>query len=309
MTVETMRAVRFDDFGGIEVLRIAEVERPVPGPGQVLVKVVAAGINPGEAAVRLGVFRDVWPSTFPSGQGSDLAGVVVATGGGVEAFVAGDEVLGFTDNRASHAEYVVVQASDLVRRPPEVSWEQAGSLYVAGTTAVAEVRAVGLRSGDTVVIAGAAGGVGTIATQLAVEAGATVIGLASERNHQWLRDHGAVPITYGEGVAARIKAAAGHVDAFIDNFGSGYVDLAIELGVSPDRIDTIIDVAAVERYGVKNEGSAAAATAEVLAELTELIRTGRLEIPIAATYPLDRVQDAYRDLEQRHTRGKIVLKP
>ncbi len=203
----------------------------------------------------------------------------------------------------------MVEASNLVRRPSEVSWEQAGSLYVAGTTAVAEVRAVGLRAGDTVVIAGAAGGVGTIATQLAVEAGATVIGLASEPNHQWLRDHGAVPIAYGEGAAARIKAAAGHVDAFIDNFGGGYVEMAIELGVSPDRIDTIIDVAAAERYGVKNEGSAMAATADVLAELTELIRTGRLEVPIATTYPLDRVQDAYRELEQRHTRGKIVLKP
>ncbi|MEU8356586.1 NADP-dependent oxidoreductase [Nonomuraea sp. NPDC048882] len=309
MTVETMRAVRFDDYGGIEVLRIVEVERPAPGPGQVLVKVVAAGINPGEAAIRSGALRDIWPATFPSGQGSDLAGVVVATGDGVADFAAGDEVLGFTDNRASHAEYVVVEASNLVRRPSEVSWEQAGSLYVAGTTAVAEVRAVGLRAGDTVVIAGAAGGVGTIATQLAVEAGATVIGLASEPNHQWLRDHGAVPIAYGEGAAARIKAAAGHVDAFIDNFGGGYVEMAIELGVSPDRIDTIIDVAAAERYGVKNEGSAMAATADVLAELTELIRTGRLEVPIAATYPLDRVQDAYRELEQRHTRGKIVLKP
>ncbi|MBB5773444.1 NADP-dependent oxidoreductase [Nonomuraea jabiensis] len=309
MAAETMRAVRFDGYGGIEVLRVAEVERPVPGPGQVLVKVVAAAINPGEAAIRLGVLHDRWPATFPSGQGSDLAGVVLEVGDGVEGFAAGDEVFGFTDNRASHAEYVVTEAADLLRRPPEVPWEQAASLHVAGTTAYGEIRAVGLRPGDTVVIAGAAGGVGTIATQLAVNAGATVIGLASEPNHQWLREHGAVPIAYGEGVAERIKAAAGHVDAFIDNFGGGYVDLALELGVSVERINTIIDLAAVERHGVKFEGNAAGATVEVLAELAELVRTGRLEVPIAATYPLDRVQDAFRELEKRHTRGKIVLKP
>ncbi|GAA3205146.1 NADP-dependent oxidoreductase [Nonomuraea helvata] len=309
MATETMRAVRFDGYGGIEVLRVAEVERPVPGPGQVLVKVVAASINPGEAMIRMGVLHDRWPATFPSGQGSDLAGVVLTVGDGVEGFAAGDEVFGFTDNRASHAEYVVVEAAALVRRPPEVPWEQAASLHVAGSTAYGETRAVGLRPGDTVVIAGAAGGVGTIATQLAVNAGATVVGLASEPNHQWLRDHGAIPIAYGEGVAERIKAAAGHVDAFIDNFGGGYVELALELGVDTDRINTIIDFAAVERYGVKSEGNTAAATVEVLAELADLIRTGRLEVPIAATYPLDRVQDAFRELEKRHTRGKIVLKP
>ncbi|TMR30946.1 NADP-dependent oxidoreductase [Nonomuraea zeae] len=304
-----MRAVRFDAYGGIEVLRVAEVERPAPGPGQVLVKVVAAAINPGEAAIRLGVLHDRWPATFPSGQGSDLAGVVIATGDGVEGFAAGDEVFGFTHNRASHAEYVVVEAAALVRRPPEVPWEQAASLHVAGTTAYAEVRAVGLRPGDTVVIAGAAGGVGTIATQLAVAAGATVIGLASEPNHRWLREHGAVPVAYGAGVAERIKAAAGHVDAFIDNFGGGYVELALELGVRPDRINTVIDFAAVERHGVKFDGNAEGATTEVLAELAGLVGAGRLEIPIAAAYPLDRVQDAFRELEQRHTRGKIVLRP
>jgi NADPH:quinone reductase-like Zn-dependent oxidoreductase len=145
----------------------------------------------------------------------------VVAGGDPGAFAAGAEVFGFTDNRASHAEYVVVEAGDLVSRPPEVPWEQAGSLYVAGLTTYKEVRAIGPRPGDTVVIAGAAGGVGTIAVQLAAGAGATVIGLASEPNHRWLRDHGAVPIAYGAGVAERIKAAAGGADAFIDNFGGG----------------------------------------------------------------------------------------
>lgn len=305
------KAVRFQQYGGIEVLQVVDVERPVPGPGQVLVRVVAASINPGEAAIRMGVLHDRWPATFPSGQGSDLAGVVEEIGEGVEGFAAGDEVIGFTDSRASHAEFVLVPAENLTHRPAGVPWEQAGSLFVAGTTAYATVRAVGAGAGDTVVISGAAGGVGSLAVQLARNSGATVIGLASEANHQWLADHGAIAVAYGEGVEDRIRKAAGgnKIDAFIDTFGADYVELALDLGVAPERINTIINFPAVEKYGVKAEGTAAGASAEVLAELAEQISAGRLEVPIAATYPLDQVQDAFRELEKRHTRGKIVLKP
>ncbi|HWE90400.1 MAG TPA: NADP-dependent oxidoreductase [Pseudonocardiaceae bacterium] len=304
------QAVRFAEYGGIDVLRVVDVPRPVPGDGQVLVQVKAAGINPGEAAIRSGAVHDRWPATFPSGQGSDLAGVVAEIGSGVTGVAVGDEVIGFTYNRASHAEFVVVAPEDLTPRPAGVPWEAAGALFVAGATAWAAVRAVGLGEGDTVVVSGAAGGVGSIAVQLAKHAGATVIGLASERNHQWLRDHGVIPVAYGEGVTGRIQAAGeGKIDAFIDTFGGGYVELAVELGVQPDRIDTIIDWAAAEKYGVKTEGSMAGGSAAVLAELAALIDAGELEIPIAAGYPLAQVQDAYRELEQRHTRGKIVLKP
>jgi NADPH:quinone reductase-like Zn-dependent oxidoreductase len=305
------RAVRLNEYGGIEVLQVVDVERPVPGPGEVLVRVKAAGINPGEASIRKGLFAKRWPTTFPSGQGSDLAGVVEEIGPGVANVAKGDEIIGFSDKRSSQAELVVVESTNLVPRPANVSWEQAGALFVAGTTAYAAVRAVSLKKGDTVVISGAAGGVGSIAVQLAVVAGATVIGLASERNHQWLKDHGAVAVTYGDGVEDRIRAASGggKVDAFIDTFGGGYVELALALGVDRERIDTIIDFAAAEKYGVKAEGNSAAATAEVLGELADLMAAGRLEIPIAKVYPLAEVQEAYRDLEQRHTQGKIVLKP
>jgi NADPH:quinone reductase-like Zn-dependent oxidoreductase len=305
------RAVRLNEYGGIEVLQVVDVERPVPGPGEVLVRVKAAGINPGEASIRKGLFAKRWPTTFPSGQGSDLAGVVEEIGPGVAKVAKGDEIIGFSDKRSSQAELVVVESTNLVPRPANVSWEQAGALFVAGTTAYAAVRAVSLKKGDTVVISGAAGGVGSIAVQLAVVAGATVIGLASERNHQWLKDHGAVAVTYGDGVEDRIRAASGggKVDAFIDTFGGGYVELALALGVDRERIDTIIDFAAAEKYGVKAEGNSAAATAEVLGELADLMAAGRLEIPIAKVYPLAEVQEAYRDLEQRHTQGKIVLKP
>ena len=304
------RAVRFDHYGGVEVLEVVEVERPVPGPGRVLVRVKAAGINPGEAAIREGRMHERWPATFPSGQGSDLAGVIEQVGDGVEHFNVGDEVIGFTDKRASHAELVLVEAEHLVHRPRNVSWEAAGALFIVGTTAYSAVRAVALIPGDTVVVSAAAGGVGSLAVQLARHAGARVIGLASERNHPWLSEHGVIPVGYGEGVAERIREVSDRrIDAFIDTFGNDYVELALALGVKPDRINTIINFQAAQKYAVKTEGTAAAANAEVLAELARLIDEGELEVPIAHVYPLEEVQDAYREMEHRHTRGKIVLTP
>jgi len=304
------RAVRFDNYGGLEVLQVVGFERPTPGPGKVLIRVKAAGINPGEASIRKGMFADRWPSTFPSGQGSDLAGIVEEVGPGVAKVAVGDEVIGFTNDRSSQAEFVVVESGNLVPRPANVSWEQAGALFVAGTTAYAAVRSVNLNAGDTVVVSGAAGGVGSIAVQLARNAGAKVIGLSSDANHKWLADHGVIPVTYGDGVEDRIRAASGvKADAFIDTFGGGYVELALKLGVTPNRIDTIIDFAAAAKYGVKTEGNHEGATAKVLGELAGLLAAGRLEIPIAKVYPLAEVRDAYRELEQHHTRGKIVLVP
>jgi NADPH:quinone reductase-like Zn-dependent oxidoreductase len=304
------RAVRFDKYGELEVLRVVEVDRPKPGPGKVLVRVKAAGINPGEASIRKGVFAGRWPSTFPSGQGSDLAGIVEEVGAGAANVAVGDEVIGFTNDRSSQAELVLAESGNLVPRPRNVSWEQAGALFVAGTTAYAAVRSVSLRAGGTVVVSGAAGGVGSIAVQLAKNAEAKVIGLSSVANHKWLTDHGIIPVTYGDGVEDRIRAASGgKIDAFIDTFGGGYVELALKLGVAPNRIDTIIDFAAAAKYGVKTEGNHEAATADVLAELAGLLAAGRLEIPIAKVYPLAQVREAYRELEQRHTRGKIVLEP
>jgi NADPH:quinone reductase-like Zn-dependent oxidoreductase len=304
------RAVKFNQYGDLDVLQVVEVDRPIPGPGMVLVRVKAAGINPGEALIRKGFFAERWPSTFPSGQGSDLAGVVVQIGPDVTTVARGDEVIGFTENRSSQAELVLVDANNLVPRPANVSWEQAGALFVAGTTAYAAVRSVALNAGDTVVVSGAAGGVGSIAVQLARNAGAKVIGLAGEANHKWLTDHGVIPVAYGDGVEDRIRAASGgKVDAFVDAFGGGYIELALKLGVPKNRIDTIIDFAAAAKHGVKTEGNAQAATDDVLAQLAGLLAAGRLEIPIAKVYPLAEVRDAYRDLEQRHTRGKIVVAP
>jgi NADPH:quinone reductase-like Zn-dependent oxidoreductase len=304
------RAVRFNEYGDVDVLNVVDVDPPHPGPGQLLVRVKAAGINPGEAKIRQGAMHERFPAAFPSGEGSDLAGVVEQVGDGVTDFAVGDEVLGFTHNRASHAEHVVVEAENVTGKPPKVPWEAAGSLYVVGATAYAAVRAVGLAPEETVVIAGAAGGVGSVSVQLAKRTGAGVIGLASDANHQWLRDHDVIPVTYGDGVAERVRGAAGGtVDAFIDTVGGGYVELALELGVAPERIETIIDFAAAQKHGTKMAGSMDASDAQVLAELADLIARGELEIPIAGVYPLDQVREAFREVEQGHAHGKIVLVP
>jgi NADPH:quinone reductase-like Zn-dependent oxidoreductase len=188
----------------------------------------------------------------------------------------------------------------------------AGSLFVAGATAYAAVWAVRLVPGETVAIAGAAGGVGSIAVQLARRAGATVLGIAGRSNDAWLADHGAVPVNYGDDLPARLRAAAqpGHIDAFLDFFGGGYVAMAVEdLKVPRDRVDTIADFAAVERFGVLSAGGADAATAAVVAELADLVALGELEVPIAGVFALDDVRDAFREVELRHTRGKLVLRP
>jgi NADPH:quinone reductase-like Zn-dependent oxidoreductase len=305
-----MRAVRFDRYGDTDVLDVVEVPRPAAGPGRVVVDVVAAAINPGEASIRKGLLHDRWPATFPSGEGSDLAGVVAEIGEGVEGVAVGDEVIGWSDERSSQAEAVSLPAGQVVPKPSKVPWEAAGSLYVAGTTAWATVKSVGLEAGEVVAISGAAGGVGSITIQLARRLGATVLGIAGAGNSDWLQSLGVTPVVYGEGLAARLRAATSErIDAFIDCFGGGYVDLAVdELGVKPDRVDTIIDWEAGARLGAHVDGmSTVADVGPVISELASFIEEGELVVPVAATFPLEEVRRAYELLEQRHTRGKIVL--
>lgn len=310
MTGASSHAVRFDRYGDRSVLYVTEVPMPSPERGEVVVEVKAAGINPGEANIRSGALRDRFPATFPSGEGSDLAGIVFAVGDGVAEFAVGDAVLGFSFRRSSHATHVSVPISQLIHKPLELSWEVAGSLYVVGCTAFAAVRAVDARAGETVAVAAAAGGVGTVVVQLLTLRGSRVLGIASEANADWLRSHGAVPVPYGDGLAQRLRDAAGKsIDAFIDLFGPEYVDLAVDLDIPRDRIETITSFAKAQELGVKAEGSATASTPEVLTEMANLVASGEIEIPIAATYPLDRVADAFAELEHRHTRGKIVLIP
>ena len=307
-----MKAVRFDQYGPVGVLDVRDVPTPEPGPGQVLVRVNAAGINPGEAKIREGLLDALWPATFPSGQGSDFAGVVERIGPGVQNVAAGDKVIGWVDTRSSQAEYVVADEQNLAPKPSGLPWEVAGAIPVVGFTAWAMVRAVDLKPGDTVVVVGAAGGVGSLAVQLAKRKGATVIGLAGPSNHDWLTRHGVIPVVYGDGVADRIRAAAAPamVDAFLDTYGGDYVELALnDLKVAPERIDTVVRFDAVAKYGVKADGNGAGASAATLEELAGLVAAKELELPIARTYPLTEVGAAYAELAKGHIRGKIVLIP
>ncbi|HEY3671246.1 MAG TPA: NADP-dependent oxidoreductase [Acidimicrobiia bacterium] len=304
------RAVRFDRYGGRDVLYVADVEVPEPAAGEVVVEVRAAGINIGEVAIRRGALQASFPATFPSGEGSDLAGVVSTLGDGVTELAVGEDVLGWSWRRSSQAEYVAVPVTQLIPKPAGLSWEVAGSLYVVGCTAFAAVRAVGAAQGDTVAVSAAAGGVGSVVVQLLRTKGVTVLGIASPANHSWLAAHGVIPVAYGDGLAERLRDAAPNgIDAFIDLFGPQYVQLAVDLGVPKDRIETIISRDKAQELGTKAEGSADASTTDVLSQMAALVSSGDIEIPIAATYELEQVREAFAELEQRHTHGKIVLIP
>jgi NADPH:quinone reductase-like Zn-dependent oxidoreductase len=304
------RAVRFDRYGDLDVLHVTDVEPPEPGPGQVQVAVRAAGINPGETSIRQGLYEQQWPATFPSGQGSDFAGVVSKVGPDVSSPAVGEEVIGWTEERGSQAELVVVPAGQVVPKPPGVPWEVAGGLYVAGGTAVGVVNAVAPHQGETVVASGAVGGVGVMAVQLARRDGADVIGIASAANADWLTAHGVRPVPYGDGLADRLhEAAPGGIDGWIDLYGHGYVELAASLGVPAERVATIADFEAAEKTGAQVVYGASTPGAPALRLLAGLIADREMDVPVAGAYPLEKVRAAYQELEKRHTRGKIVLVP
>lgn len=302
------KAVKFSTYGGPEVLQVVDVALPAPTDGEVLVEVVAAALNPGEIGIREGVFADIWPAHFPEGQGNDFSGRVSAVGGRGGPFAVGDEVLGFAP-RAAQAEYVVVGSGALAHKPAALSWEAAASIAGAGATAWASVAAVKPQQGETVVVSGAAGGVGIVAAQLARIAGATVIGTAGKTNEGSLRDRGIIPVQYGPGLPAELERLAPQgIDAFIDTFGRGNVAMAIALGVPAHRINTTADGAGVQRYGVHSDAQEQADSPAVWAELAALAAGGALDIPVSAVYPLERVADAYREVGTRHGFGKRVLR-
>jgi NADPH2:quinone reductase len=248
--------------------------------------------------------------TFPSGEGSDLAGIVTEVGPGVDNFVAGDEVLGFSRQRNSHATHAIVPVTQLIRKPSALPWEVAGSLSIVGCTAYAAVRAVASHSGEIIAVSAASGDVGTIVVQLLRERGVRVLGIAFPDSDSALIEMGAVPIHYGRGLAERLTAAAlDGIDAFIDLYGPDCLRLALDLGVRRDRIETIVSFADAAKFGIKADGCATASTAEVLAEMADLVASRAIALPIAAAYPLDQVKDAFEQLEKGHTHGKIVLVP
>jgi NADPH:quinone reductase-like Zn-dependent oxidoreductase len=302
------KAVQLSAYGGLDELRFVDVAKPVPNAGEVLVRVVAAGTNPGEIKIREGALRDMFPMAFPFGQGTDFAGRVEAVGADVREVSVGDDVVGWSHTRSAQAEYVVSSPAQLVAKPPALDWYRAGGLFIAATTAVGAVRSVALKPGDVVAVSAAAGGVGSLAVQLARRAGARVLGIASERNADFLRSVGVEPVTYGEGLAERLSALAPNgIDALVDLSGRGYVALAVELGIVRERIDTVADFAGAEQYGVKTDGSGAAGSRETLATMANLVAWGEIVMPLAAIYPFAAVHDAYAELARGTTHGKIVL--
>jgi NADPH:quinone reductase-like Zn-dependent oxidoreductase len=234
------RTIQFSQYGGTDVLRVVDGPEPSAGPGQVRVAVRAAGINPIDSKILRGFMADVMPLTMPAGLGSDLAGVVDQVGAGVAAFQVGDGVLGSSLTPAI-SESALADPANLVAKPADLSWEVAGSVAGAGGTAWAVLNRLGIRSGETLLIHAAAGGVGTFAVQLAVARGARVIGTASEPNFDYLRLIGAEPVSYGDGLLERIKAIASQgVDAVLDASGRGEIPLSIELAGGPERVLTLV---------------------------------------------------------------------
>jgi NADPH2:quinone reductase len=312
-------AVVATGFGGPEVLSVIETPAGVPGPGEVLLDVRAAGTNPVDFKFYSGEFgRD--PAQLPMRLGLEAAGVVAAAGDGAAGPIGpvhlGDEVIAFRIQGA-YAGKVVVPASSVLPKPSTLSFEEAGGLMLTGATAVHALTAARVSAGDTVVIHGASGGVGLMAVQLAVLAGARVIGTARERGHAYLRELGAEPVTYGDGLAERIRALAPDgVDAAIDTVGTDEaIDTSIALVDDRDRIVTIAAVARGFELGLKVIGGAPGADpgTEVRAaarlELVELAEAGRLRVLVAAAYPLAEAEAAHRALMTGHTHGKIVLVP
>lgn len=305
-----MEAIVYEEFGGADVLRHETgVAVPEPGPGEVRVAVAAVGVNPVDHKRRRGWVEQFYPTTFPAVPGLEFAGTVDALGEGVTGVAVGDEVLGWTKTGA-YAQYAL--ADLFVPKPAGLSWEQAASLPVAGETAQRVLDLLGVREGETLLLHGAAGAVGSMAVQLAVAQGVTVIGTASERNHAHLRSLGAVPVTYGEGLADRVRAAAPQgVDAVFDAAGHDTLPVSIELlGGEKERIVTIAAVDA-EEHGIVFSGLSAAPDV-VRAGLTAqagLVVAGRLRVSVAESFPLKEAARAQELSESGHVRGKLVLRP
>jgi NADPH:quinone reductase-like Zn-dependent oxidoreductase len=300
-----MRAAAIDGFGPPEQLYVHELPRPEAFADRVLVRVVNAGVQLTDAAIRGGWTPPGATITFPQILGNEFSGIVAAVGPDVADFEVGDPVLGF-NVLGCYAEYVSVPRSQLVRKPPSVEWEAAGALSASGQTAHTALEEMSVARGETVVVHGAAGGVGSMFTQLAVLRGATVIGTASPGNHDYLRSLGAVPVSHGDGQADRIRTAAeGPVDAVFDAAGHGSLRTAIDLVRDRARIATIVDMRLAAELGCRTVRSRR--SAERLAELVGLVATGRLGVHIRRVHGLDGAAEAHRDVETGHGRGKVVL--
>jgi len=305
--------VRATAYGGPEVLSITEVPTPVPGPGEVLIGVRAAGVN--QADVK--VYGGVWgtdPAKLPIPLGFEVSGVVVAVGDGVDDHEVGDEVIAHPV-RGGYATEVVVPVHTLVAKPDGLDWAAASGLLLTGTAAAHAVTAAGVGEGDTVLVHGAAGGVGLVAVQLAVLRGARVVGTAAETQHELLRDLGVTPVVYGDGLLDRVQEVApGGIDAALDLAGTDEaLDVSLALVADRRRIATIANFDRGPQEGIRVLGAGGEDGKEIreaaAPELARLAAAGDLKVFVEATFPLTEVVAAHELLASRRATGKIALIP
>ncbi|MET9732402.1 NADP-dependent oxidoreductase [Streptomyces sp. NPDC006458] len=305
-----MKAISYSRFGGSEVLEYADVRDPKVGPDSVLVKVRAAAVNPVDWKCREGYLDGILDTVFPVIPGWDVSGVVVQPGAAVTEFEAGDEVIGYVRedflSRGTFAEYVAAPVRTLARKPRNLTFEQAAGLPLAGLTAYQVlVRALHVKEGETVLVHAAAGGVGSLAVQIARRLGARVIGTASEANHAFVRELGGEPVTYGDGLADRVRALApAGLDAAFDTIGGDTLRLSAQLLSPEGRLASIADTEVASLGGhfcfVRPE-------AGDLQQLAEYAEEGALSVHVSDTFPLERAADALRLNQEGRTRGKIVV--
>lgn len=299
-------SVEYDSVGEIDVLERRMRPLPPPGPQEVTVEVICAGISHIDGFIRGGQ-EEEWDEPWPRRSGSDFAGVVIATGDRSNGFAVGAEVIGHVRSGA-HSTYLTAPVAALVPKPKGLSWEAAGGLYLAGATALDTLDQLKIGPEDTVVISAAAGAVGSIEAQLAKHRGAKVIGTCGDRNFDYLRQLGIKPVRYGDGIAERIRyAAGGPVTALIDNFGQDGRALADELGVPASRYRSSADRRDTELRLLRDDPEAVAYGTALLRRLADLAQKRAFTLLISGLYPLEEISDAYADLQKLHSRGKVLI--
>ncbi|MFJ9130104.1 NADP-dependent oxidoreductase [Streptomyces sp. NPDC102340] len=305
-----MKAITLNEYGGPDALRLTDLPDPKVAPGEVLIRVRAAGVNPVDWKLAAGGLDPIMETHFPLVPGWDVAGVVERVGFDVEEYAPGDEVFGYIRKDAAqlgaYAEYVSAHVRMLARKPAALSWEQAAGVPLAGLTAYQAIKRVGVGTGDTVLVHAAAGGVGSFAVQIAVALGARVIGTASARNHDFVRELGAEAVSYGPGLADRVAESAPEgIGAALDFVGGEEaVGTSLHLLDRPDRFASIVEAEAAEKGGHYVWVRPDPADLTALADLAD---AGKLAVPVARVLPLAEAAEAWRLNAEGHTRGKLVL--
>jgi NADPH:quinone reductase-like Zn-dependent oxidoreductase len=300
-----MRALQYTAYGGPEVLEWAQAPAPHPGPGQLRIAVRAASVNPIDWKAFSGAMSGGEPMAGTGYLGSDAAGVVEEVGQGVTGVAVGEEVFG----RGQHTQAESALLDAWAAKPPAIDWAVAAAAGVAGETAERGLRLLEVKAGDTLFVDGGAGGVGAVAVQMAIARGARVIASASQANHDYLRELGATPVRYGQGVAERVRAAAGgRVDAVFDVAGKTPVQELISLAPAPSQVLSIANFAAGQAGARVTGGGADSRPMEALALVAELLAQNKLVLKVQ-TFPFDRAAEAYRISQSGHLRGKLVLIP